>query len=435
LILRELIIRDFEEYLDGEREDRIYRIMAAVEGSYEKNSGWNGIALAENTVWALLLGYEIRILDGNGNELMNSQEAVESLSPLMKRRIVAMANFSAETLREREDPFFSYPLFLGGRDIGNIEVRRLGETRQRKETIFLGRSNRFLIISVIALGGLSLLLSFFFSKRLTDPIKRLTLAAQNISEGKMKSRVSIRGSDEISDLAKTFNIMASNLEIQELLRRKLTANIAHELRTPLTIMQGEIEGMVDGLIPVDRERLLSLNEETARLKKIIEGIEELSRAEASILSLTKEQISLKGYLNTIRERFVKLFRDKGVEIDLQCDEPLSLQADPDRLSQILINLLSNALRATGSGDRVTISAGKEGSEVFIEVADTGKGIKKEDIPFIFERFYKDYEGGLGIGLAICKELAEAHGGRIEVRSDYGKGAAFTLYIPEFTTSS
>jgi two-component system sensor histidine kinase BaeS len=194
-------------------------------------------------------------------------------------------------------------------------------------------------------------------------------------------------------------------------------------------MQGEIEGMVDGLITVDKERLLSLHEETTRLKKIIEGIEELSRAEASVLGLKKEQIALKAYLHAIQERFMKLFSDKGVSLGIDCEDSASIYADPDKLSQILINLLSNSLRATENGGKVVIRAGTKGSLGCITVTDTGKGIKKEDIPFIFERFYRDYEGGLGIGLAITKELVEAHEGKIEVETEEGKGSAFTVCFP------
>jgi two-component system sensor histidine kinase BaeS len=320
-------------------------------------------------------------------------------------------------------------MFLRGEEIGTIEIKPIMQEGQRgKKAIFMRRSNTFLILSLIVLGGVSIILSFIFSKKLTDPIKRLTAASKEISEGNIKSRVFISGNDEIGKLGKTFNIMANNLEVHESLRKKLTSNIAHELRTPLTAIQGELEGMMDGLIPIDNERLSSLHEEAARLKKIIEGIEELSKAEASILSLRRETFNLKTYLENIVERFKKLFINKGVYPELICDESLEIKADPDKLSQIVINLLDNALRVTDNGGTVTILAGKKGSAVFIQVKDTGRGIKKEDIPFVFERFYKSYDGGLGIGLTIAKELAEAHGGSIEVQSEDGKGATFTVLI-------
>ena len=183
-------------------------------------------------------------------------------------------------------------------------------------------------MSLFVVGGLSVVFSLFFSRRLTDPIKRLTEASREISEGNIKSRVVVSGNDEISNLARAFNAMAANLEVQEALRRKLNANVAHELRTPLTAIQGELEGMIDGLIPVGKDRLFSLHEETSRLKTIIEGIEELSRAEQSVLQLHKKTILLKPFLTNIKERFEKLFNDKGVTLELEADEGANLYGDP-----------------------------------------------------------------------------------------------------------
>lgn len=435
LILRELIIKDFEEYLEGKAEDRIYRIIAAVEGSYEQYSGWNENALKEIAVWALLIGYETKIFDINNNELMNTSKAMETLYPLMKKRIMAITGFPFIEKSIDKNNFMIYPMFIGGKEIGTLEIIFINPKEEQGKEIFMKRSNRFLIMSLFILGGLSIVLSFIFSKRLTDPIKKLTASAKDISKGKSKSRVSVSGNDEISTLSRTFNIMAGNLDIQESLRKKLTSNIAHELRTPLTSIQGELEGMIDGLIKLDKERLLSLHEETIRLKKIIEGIEELSKAEASILELKRQKIALKPFLSNIKDRFERLFIGKGIKLGLECDDALTIYADPDKLSQIVINLLSNALRATNKGGNVRIKTGLKEREGFIKVTDTGSGIKKEDIPFIFERFYKAYEGGLGLGLTIARELADAHGGRLEVQSEYGKGSIFTLYIPNFTTSS
>jgi two-component system sensor histidine kinase BaeS len=140
-------------------------------------------------------------------------------------------------------------------------------------------------------------------------------------------------------------------------------------------------------------------------------------------------------LTHIKERFEKLFDDKGVVLSLECDDASNLFADPDKISQILINLLTNSLNATDKGGSVGIRGGTQSGEGYIEVTDTGIGVKEEDMVFLFERFYKKAAGGLGIGLSIAKELAEAHGGRLEVRSEYGRGATFTLFIPDFTISS
>ena len=340
LVLRELMIKDFREYLEGELEDRAYWVMADLEGTYEKYSGWKEDVIGEDTIWALMLGLEIKIKDTGGNVVMDTEKAVSALSPLIKRRVMSVSNF---TQSENQNAFQPYPLFLKGKEIGTLEVRFL---RTGKESIFIERSNRFLLFSLFALGGLAIILSTLFSRKLTNPIKRLVSAAKAVSEGNMKSRVKISDNDEIGKLSETFNLMAKNLEMQESLRKKLISNVAHELRTPISAMRGEIEGMVDGLITTDREQLKSLYEETGRLKNILDGIDELSQAQASALSLRKQSIELKPFLKNIIDRFSKISFDKGINIELQCDDGFIIHADPDRLSQIAINLLSNALKAT-----------------------------------------------------------------------------------------
>ncbi|OGW56259.1 MAG: hypothetical protein A2Z09_03905, partial [Nitrospirae bacterium RBG_16_43_8] len=271
--LRELMIKDFRDYLEGEIEDRVYWVMADIERTYEKHSKLEKNTIAEDAVWALMLGLEIKIKDTDGNVVMDTEKAVSALSPLIKRRIMAVSNF---TEKENPDAFQPYPLFLKGKEIGTLEVRFL---HTGKESIFIKQSNRFLLLSLFALGGLAIILSIIFSRKLTNPIKRLVSAAKAVSEGNMKSRVKISDKDEIGKLSETFNLMAKNLEIQESLRKKLISNVAHELRTPISAMRGEIEGMVDGLITTDKEQLKSLYEETGRLKNILDDIDELSQAQ------------------------------------------------------------------------------------------------------------------------------------------------------------
>ena len=421
--LRELIIKDFREYREGEMEDRVYWVTADLEGTYEKYGGWKKDVIGEDTVWAYMLGMEVRIVDMDNTVVMDTDRAIKGLSPLTKKRIMSVTNLAA---LDRSVSFQAYPLFLAGREIGRLEVKFL---LPGKEALFIRRSNRFLLLSLFVLGGLSVLLGIIFSRKLTNPIKRLTRAAQAIGEGDLKSRVAFSGKDEISNLSDMFNRMSRTLEIQESLRKKLISNVAHELRTPISAMRGEIEGVMDGLVPLDREQLQSLHEETGRLMKIVEGIEELSRAEASALTLKKQPVELRPFLKNILDRFAITLADKGVTTELVCAEGLVVNADPDRLGQIIINLLSNALRAVDKGGNIWISAGKKSTGVFIEVRDTGCGIKAEDLPFIFERFYRTADGGLGLGLAIVKELVDAHEGRIEAASGPGKGASFIVIFP------
>ncbi len=421
--LRGLMVRDFRAFLEGEREDRVYWVTADLESTYEKYHGWNKGVISEDTVWALMLGFEVRVLDTQGLVVMDTEKALAGLSPLVRSRILSVSDLSPG---EQAGPYLPYPLFLAGSEIGSLEVRFL---KPRKESVFIERSNTFLMFSLFALGGLALVLSFIVSRKLTLPIKKLAAAAEAVSEGNLKTRVPVRGKDEICRLSETFNLMAHTLDAQETLRKKLLSNTAHELRTPLGAMQGELEGMIDGLIPADRQHLESLLEETGRLKNILDGMEELAQAQASALTLRKQHLDIGKFLPQIVSRFHAAAREKGVELNVTCEVGFSVFADPERLSQIIVNLLSNALKAIGRGGSVTIRATLKGNQVLIEIHDTGSGIRQEDLPFIFERFFKASGGGLGLGLAIVRELADAHGGRIEAKSEYGKGAVFTLYLP------
>jgi two-component system sensor histidine kinase BaeS len=421
LLLRELMIRDFSEYLDGEMLDRAYSMVAAMESSYITHAGWDAESVAENIIIAKMLGMDLRLYDEKGELIADTGKALEGLPQEARERVLAVTEPEAT-----EGDFTPYGLFWGGVEIGRLEARF---SRPHKELIYIRRSNRLLLLSVLALGGIAVLLSVIFSRRMTRPVKELTAAASAISGGNLTARVSASGSDEMGRLSEAFNRMAENLLKQESLRKKLTTDIAHELRTPLSAVRGELEGMMDGLMPVDGEALRSLYAETGRLASILGGIEELSQAEASGLSIRKHPLEAAPFLKNIIERFRKPYADKGVSLELRSEEGLSVLADPDKLSQIVINLLSNALKAVNKGGAVHVKAFRADSGAAIEVADTGHGIRQEDLPFVFERFYRGEKGGLGIGLTIVKELVEAHGGKVEARSRYGKGSTFTVYLP------
>ncbi|HXX80649.1 MAG TPA: ATP-binding protein [Thermodesulfovibrionales bacterium] len=423
LIVRELMVQDFRGYLEGQLEDRAYWITASLESTYEKYGVWANPEIIENTIWALMLGFDMRLHDADGNVIIDTEGAANTLSPLVRKRIEAISELR---VRDTKDNYEPYALFYAGKEIGRVELKFL---RSRKEMIFITRSNRLLSLTLFALGGFAILLSVIFSRRLTRPIHGLTEGVTAIAEGNLRSRVVMSSEDEIGRLSAAFNRMAQALELQESLRKKLTSHIAHELRTPLSAIRGELEGMIDGFMPMDKDHLQSLYAEIGRLRSILEGIEELSRAEASGLTLNKQVLDLGPFLNSIVGRFSRIFQDKGVAIQLRCDDNLRVRADPDKLSQIIINLVSNSLKATDKGGNVRIEAAGNKSDVIIEVIDNGCGITQKDLPFIFERFYKASEGGLGLGLTIVKELVDAHGGTIEARSEYGKRTTFTLSLP------
>jgi len=423
-LLRELMIKDFRQYLEGTFEDRVYQITADLEGAFEKYKGWDKDVVAEKIVQAYLSGLDVRIRDEKGEVIMDRERALASVTPLMKRRVLAISENRA--FRETHEPFTPYPLFLGGKEIGLLEIRFM---KTLKEERFIQRSNILLLIALFSLGGLSILLSIILSRRLTSPIKALSKAAESMKKGNYSVNVPVRGRDEIALLSETFNSMVRTLEIQENLRKTLISNVAHELRTPLGAIRGSLEAMMDGLIPLDKKELESLYEQVQRLRKIVEGIEELTRARASSLSLKKESIILKPFLEDILNLYRKDSEIKNISMELYCSDDVTIYADPERLSQIVVNLLSNSIKAIKDHGKIWIKAYNHEKGIFMEFGDTGCGIKEDELPFIFERFYRRFNEGLGIGLSIVKELVEAHEGRIEVKSEYGKGTTFMLYFP------
>jgi two-component system sensor histidine kinase BaeS len=423
LLFRNLVLEDFRRLQQGEMVDRIYWVTAALESSHERDGGWRRQTLEEEAVWAWRLGLEMRLLDHEGRLLMDSSQALESLSPLARKRLGRLP--TAENIGGV--PFEPYPLFLGGEEIGQLQVRSFAAGR---EELFVFRANRFLLWSSLALGGMALLIGILMARRLTAPVRSLAAAAEAIGQGDLAARVPVKGVDELATLSRSFNRMAETLELQESLRKTLYANAAHELRTPLAAMRGELEGMIDGLLPSSQQQLSSILEETRRLTTLVEGVESLVQAEATPLTLKRQALVLQDFLEALGARYGTLFEEKGVRLKTAVPPEVIVWADPDRLSQVVVNLLSNALRATDVGGEVVMSGRKVAGGTEMTVTDTGHGIGEQEIPFVFERFYRGSQGGHGIGLAIVREIVAGHGGTITVESRPGEGARFVMFFPD-----
>jgi two-component system sensor histidine kinase BaeS len=424
LVLRELIVRDFGQLTEGEMVDRVYGVSAALETGFEKNQGWSREAVAGDAVWALFLGIETRVTDRTGALVMDTARALRQLSPASRQRILASAGFDPD---RGFGPYASYPLFSKGEEIGRLEVRYFP---RGKRALFVSRTNWLLLASALLLGGVAVLSSLILARRLTRPVTRMARAADSISQGNLHERIETTGSDELATLAHSFNRMAQTLEMQNSLRKKVSANLAHEMRTPLAIMQGQLEGMLDGLIPNERRVLESLLEENLRLARIVANVEELVQAEASAISLKRIHLPLKPFLESIAQRFSEACGEKSISFSVACGDEVRVNADPERLTQILINLVTNAFKATDSGGTIRLCGATEGGGCRIDVTDTGRGIADAELPLIFERFYRKGGDGLGLGLPIVRELVDAHGGTIEVASRPGEGSTFTVRLPE-----
>ncbi len=291
--------------------------------------------------------------------------------------------------------------------------------------------------AALAAGVAALVVSLFLSGRVVTPVRAMMSASQRIAAGHYEERVQDRGTDELGQLAQSFNQMAAKLQQVESMRRQLIGDVAHELRTPLTAIKGSMEGLMDGVLPASAETYHQIHQEADRLNRLVDDLQELSRVEAGAYEMDLHPVDISSLVKTVVKRLGGQFEEKDVKltVDLPPDLPL-IQADDDRMIQVLTNLISNALRYTPEGGEVTLHASKSGNQIQVTVKDTGVGIPPEHLAHIFTRFYRvdksrsRQAGGSGIGLTIAKYLVEAHGGRIWVESGgQDQGSVFTFTLP------
>ncbi len=278
-------------------------------------------------------------------------------------------------------------------------------------------------------------LSYLVSKRIMQPLVQMEQVTQKLAAGHLDQRLPSSEIPELNQLATSFNRMATDLEGVEQRRRELIGDLTHELRTPLTVVKGYLEGLGDGTIEATPEIYQRLGRETSRLGRLVNDLQELSQAEAGYLPIRAEALAVLPLLRSLLAKFADQLTDEGPVLKLDCPEDLpAVQADPERVEQVLINLLGNALRYTPTGT-ITLRAWVVGPLVWIAVVDTGEGIAPDDLPHVFERFWRAdrsrdrHSGGTGIGLAISRRLVELQGGTLTASSELGQGSTFQFSLP------
>ncbi len=283
----------------------------------------------------------------------------------------------------------------------------------------------------------AVIVSIFVSRRVVTPVRHMMQASRHIAGGHYSERVPAASGDELGQLARSFNQMAAALEQTETLRRDLIGNVAHELRTPLTTIKGYMEGLLDGVLPPEADTFQMVYREADRLQRLVSDLQELSRVEAGAFELRRLPLPVVGLIEQTVARLRPQFEEKGVALRLNLPPDLPpVLADEDRLGQVLLNLVGNALQYTPGGGAVTILAQPQGTTVHILIKDNGVGLAAEHLPHLFDRFYRVDKsrsragGGSGIGLTIAKHLVEAHGGQIWVDSQgEGQGSTFGVSLP------
>jgi signal transduction histidine kinase len=296
--------------------------------------------------------------------------------------------------------------------------------------------NRSLLLGGSLAIGIGLLLTFILSRRLMSPIGVLAEVARRLGRGDLSQRVRLQGEGEIASLAEAFNSMADDLEYAEQLRRNMVADVAHELRTPLSNIQGYLEAIRDGMVEPDAAVIRSLSEETALLSRLVNELQELSLAEAGELKLIFQAEDIAGLIKQAATSWQPQLTAGEIALSLEVRNDLPpVDIDWQRVNEVLHNILENAVAHTRRGGAIKIAASQKGKWVEVSVSDTGEGIPAEDLPHIFERFYRVDKsraratGGSGLGLTIARRLVEAHGGTIVVQSKLGEGSSFSFTLP------
>lgn len=416
-----------------------------LEGFYERHGSWEGV----DSILKLLPQGEQR---ARGVVLVDARgEITETSAPdLLKGKIrtgpdsMIIVNM---TVRRGDGETREEVRFRGhqreltdqkGQQVGaffSMPVEPPHRRTFRRE--FLVSVNRWLLGVVLGVGALALVSTALLARRILRPVEELTSIAREMGRGDLSRRATVKSKDEISELARTFNGMADGLSRIERLRRNMVEDIAHELRTPLTNVRCQLEALQDGLVQPDRDVIDSLHEEVLALSRLVGTMQDLALAEAGQLPLNLERLGVHEEIEKVARSF-RGANPEGGALRLELDLPDALpeaQADGERFRQILRNLLTNAVRHGGPEGRVTVGARPREGMIEISVSDQGPGIAEEDLPFVFERFYRADRsrqretGGAGLGLAIAKQLVEAQGGRIWVNTKPGEGAEFVFTLP------
>lgn len=398
---------------------------------YERNGSWANIERSFGPIERELRVANLQsvtLLDAEGRVVASRVPRRVPQPPPGASLLLPADDGSSEGVTVR-----SVPIRLDGVQVGALVIVYRGAPGSQTGFATFARS---LLIAGLALAAILLTLAAVFSGRISKPLRQLDAAAHAMAAGKLQVRVQPGPVREVADLARSFNQMADALEDADRQRRQLTADVAHELRTPLSIIKGRLEGIQDGVYGADPEQVAGLLDEIALLERLIDDLRLLALADTGQLALYPEPVDPGDLLQDTQRSFAHQARERGVALRVEAGPAMpELAADPQRIAQVLGNLVSNALRHTPAGGTVVLAARAEPDGVLFAVRDSGAGIAPEDLPRIFDRFYRSdasrarASGGAGLGLAIARRIVEAHGGRIWAASAPGQGTTVSFVLP------
>jgi two-component system sensor histidine kinase BaeS len=402
--------------------------------AYRLAGGWEHADLTETADAASGVGARLAVRDaagqvvvspGGGHPLPGHGPAAGGRTP----GVGGQSQVAGSAAAAGAGGMVSAPVVSGGRTVGSVQLMfgtPAAASARKVAWWWIGAA-------AVAALTVALAVSWFVSRRLAVPLVRLSRAARSFAAGDRAARSGVTGPGELGDLGRAFDGMAGEVARSESARRLLAADIAHELRTPLAALQAGLEELRDGLEPPSLQRLASLHDQALRLGRVVGDLGELSAAESSALSLRKKAVDLADLARSVLAAREPHLRAAGIGVRADLAGPVAVCADPDRIHQVIGNLLANAARYCRPGDVVTVRAATAGPDAVIEVADTGPGIDDADLPHVFDRLWRGRTAagvaGRGIGLAVVREIVTAHHGTVTAASGQGGGAAFTVRLP------
>lgn len=414
-------IRAFEESQTEELADRMQLTLSSF---FFRMGTWEGIQF-DLVQWGEIYGQRLILTDSQGIVVADSQSGLIGQSFISDSSYVHRALGTIITSQTEQN---IGTLYISSTSSSEAEIIAL--------KLLYSQVGRYFIWGSLIAIGLSIIFTILISRRILAPVRVLEQAAVRIGRGDFTTRLRLKDRSELGDLARVIDNMTDDLEKMEQFRRNLIADTAHELRTPLTNIRGYLEAISDGLIQPDSKIITSLTEEASLLSHLVEDLQELALAEAGQIKLTLQEENITGILEQAVITAQPAAIQKGIFLNNTAPGNLPLcDIDSHRIQQVLHNLIENAIAYTPKDGSVTIDAVQKGNWVEISITDTGEGIASQDLPYIFERFYRVDKsrtrstGGHGLGLTIAKRLVEAHGGKIEVASKVGAGSRFSFTIP------
>lgn len=431
----------FQSYTRSNMERLAESTATSLAESYDAEGSWTEKVLARAEAASMSSSdVGIQVLDGTGQVIYDDTWATSEATSASTSSSAA-AKPRASLAPTVSDAFVSTQVTLpSGEEVGTVRVWAFGSDALLTKSDAAFRTNSYGAIAVAAAIAviLACIIGLIVSRSLSRPIHRITSCAGQIRNGDLTARTGVTGEDEMGQLGETFDDMATTIEKDLKLEHRLTSDVAHELRTPLMAMQATVEAMQDGVLPTDEEHLETVASEVRRLSRLVDAMLRLSRLENGTTAFEPVKTDMVALVRGIVSAQEQLFADQGLRLRFANEAPHKecfCEVDRDMIRQAVINLMSNAMRYTPEDGWVVVTVGQDRADVLVTVSDTGIGIAKEDLSRVFSRFWRSdasrerVSGGLGVGLAVTKEIVDRHHGYISVESELGRGTTFMLHLP------